>query len=318
MESCLERWPASRANQTRAWWVTAAVAVLALGVAAAAPAHASVTIGQLPTAAPSPRCTVDADYLQPSVTGGNLYIARQAGTITSWSTNSFNSGATYVFKVFRRTSDPDVFQVIAHSEPHSLLPGLNTVPVSIPVRSGDMIGIDETGAPNSCTFVMPGDSVLSHPGDLSDGAAGEFSAVDDVRLNLSAVLVPSNDFTLGTVTRDRRRGSASVTAYVSNPGLVTISGTGLRKRDLAKTVAVPGPVLFQIASAGSFKRRLERKGKVTVSPTVTFYPTGGDPASKSITVRLRKRRPVVKVMAVGAGGSDASPAGRKFRILSPT
>lgn len=279
----------SRVNQTRAWWLTAAVAVLGLGMAAAAPAHASVTIGQLPTAAPSPRCTVDADYLQPSVTGGNLYIARQAGTITSWSTNSFNSGATYVFKVFRRTSDPDVFQVIARSEPHSLLPGLNTVPVSIPVRSGDMIGINESGAPNSCTFVMPGDSVLSHPGDLSDGAAGEFSAVEDVRLNLSAVLVPSNEFTLGTVTRDRRRGSASLTAYVSNPGLVTISGKGL-KRQVAKTVAVPGPVPFQIASAGSFKRRLERKGKVAVNPTVTFYPAGGDPASKSITVRLRMRR----------------------------
>jgi hypothetical protein len=287
----LERSPANRANQTRAWWLTAAVAVLALGVGAAAPAHASVTIGQLPTAAPSPRCTVDADYLQPSVTGGNLYIARQAGTITSWSTNSFNSGATYVFKVFRRTSDPDVFQVIAHSEPHSLLPGLNTVPVSIPVRSGDMIGLNESGTPNSCTFVMPGDSVLSHPGDLSDGAGGEFSAVDAVRLNLSAVLVPSNEFTLGTVTRDRRRGSASVTAYVSNPGLVTISGNGLR-RQVEKTIAVPGPVPFHIASAGSFKRRLERKGKVTVSPTVTFYPAGGDPASKSITVRLRMRRPL--------------------------
>jgi hypothetical protein len=285
----LERWPVSRVNQTRAWRLTAAVAVLGLGMAAAAPAHASVTIGQLPTAAPSPRCTVDADYLQPSVTGGNLYIARQAGTITSWSTNSFNSGATYVFKVFRRTSDPDVFQVIARSEPHSLLPGLNTVPVSIPVRSGDMIGINESGAPNSCTFVLPGDSVLSHPGDLSDGAAGEFSAVEDVRLNLSAVLVPSNEFTLGTVTRDRRRGSASLTAYVSNPGLVTISGKGL-KRQVARTVAVPGPVPFQIASAGSFKRRLERKGKVAVNPTVTFYPAGGDPASKSITVRLRMRR----------------------------
>jgi hypothetical protein len=100
----------------------------------------------------------------------------------------------------------------------------------------------------------------------------------------------SNDFTLGTVARDRRRGSASVTAYVSNPGLVTISGRGMKKRQVAKTVAVPGPVLFQIAPAGSFKRRLERTGRVTVIPTVTFYPTGGDPASQSLTVRLRKRR----------------------------
>jgi hypothetical protein len=258
----------------------------------ATPSRAAVTIGQISPVPPaSPDCTPSADYLQPSITSGNLYIARQAGTITSWSTNSFGAGATYVFKVFRRTSDPDIFRVIAHAPPRTLSSGINRAPVNIAVRSGDMIGLNESGAPNSCTFPMPGDAVLTRSGNLSDGASGTFSPENDVRLNLSAVLAPSNDFILGPVARDRKLGTASVTAFVSNPGLITISGKGLKKRNASKTVAVAGPVQLHIASAGSRKRKLAKTGKVTLTPTVTFYPTGGDPAAKAFTVKLRKRKP---------------------------
>jgi hypothetical protein len=294
MEGCLQRSPTSGANRRHARRRTAAVAAIACGavIGAAAPAGASVTVGQLAPVPPAPACTSNFDYLQPSVTGGNLYVAREAGTIISWTTNSSGPGASYALKIFRRTSDPDVFQVIAHTQPQTLSAGLNTFAAGIPVRSGDMLGLHEGGGPNSCTFPMTGDSVLNRPGNLSDGASDAFSPQNDVRLNLSAVLVPFNDFTLGTVTRDRRRGSAGVTAYVSNPGLVTLSGKGLKKAHATKTVAVAGPVPFQFASAGARKRRLERTGKVTVSVTVTFLPTGGDPASKVVTVKLRKRRPL--------------------------
>jgi hypothetical protein len=292
VESCLKRRLARRANRRHARWrIAAAVALASMATTMlATPAHAEVAIGQIPPTPPSPTCMSGADYLQPSVTGGNLYTAREAGTITSWSTNSFSPGATYVFKIFRRTSDPDVFQVISHAPAHPLTAGVNSVPVSLPVRSGDMIGINESGGLNSCTFDTPGDAVLIRSGNLSDGASGGFGPVSDVRLNLSAVLVPSNDFTVGPVTRDRRQGTASLMVHVSNPGLVTVSGPGLKKRHAAKPVALAGPVQFGIAAVGARKRRLARTGKLTVNPTVTFYPTGGDPASKPTTVRLRKRR----------------------------
>jgi hypothetical protein len=293
VESCLKRRLARRANQRHARWrIAAAVALASMATTMpATPAHAAVAIGQIPATPPPPTCMSGADYLQPSVTGGNLYTAREAGTITSWSTNSFASGATYVFKIFRRTSDPDVFQVIAHAAAPPLTAGVNSVPVSLPVRSGDMIGVNESGAVNSCTFPMTGDAVLRSSGDLADGQTGTFSPVSDVRLNLSAVLIPSNDFTVGPVTRDRHQGTATLMVHVSNPGLVTVTGPGLKKRHAAKTVALAGPVQFGIAAVGARKRRLERTGKLTVNPTVTFYPTGGDPASKPAPVRLRKRIP---------------------------
>jgi hypothetical protein len=282
--------PASRASRCRGrWQIAAAVAVALLIAGIPAPARAAVTLGQLAPFAPPPTCTPTKDYLQPSVTGGNLYIARQAGTITSWSTRSSGSGATYVFKVFRRTTDPDVFTVVARSSPRTLTTGINTVPVNIAVRSGDMIGLNESGLVNSCTFPQPGDGVLSSSGNLSPGASGAFAPENDVRLNLSAVLVPSSDFAIVAITRDRKQGSAKVIVNVSNPGVITLTGKGLKKR-ATKNIAVARTVHFQVASAGARKRKLERTGKVKLTPTLTFTPTGGDPASKPFTAKLRKRR----------------------------
>ena len=262
----------------------------------ATPASGAVTLGQLaPTA--SPDCPAvsapGVDYLQPSITGGNLYIARQAGTITSWSTNSSGGDATYVFKVFRRTSDPDVFQVIAHAPAHVLTSGINTVPVDIAVRSGDMIGVNERGDANSCIFGQPGDGVLSREGSISDGGSGTFLPRNDVRLNLSAILVPSNDFTIAALTQDRKQGTATVTVNVPNPGILTLSGKELKRHRVSKNIAVAGTVRFQIAAAGKKKRKLEKTGKVAMSTTMTYTPAAGEPAGTLLTVKLRKRpRPV--------------------------
>jgi len=258
---------------------------------AARPAAASVTIGQLPPTAPSatPCSSTSTDYLEPSVTGGALYIARQAGTITSFSTRSFGAGATYTLKAFRRTMDPDVFQVVGHAPPHTLTAGLNTFIVSVPVRSGDLLGLNARGAPNSCTFFSSGDLVLMNPGDIPDGGSDKFSTQTDSRLNLSAVLDPSNGFTLD-VTRDRHLGTATVTAHVPNPGVVTLLGNGLKSGRAAKSAFGAGPVPFQVAAIGKWKRRLLRKGRVNIGASITFLPTGGDPSTQQVTLRLKKRR----------------------------
>ena len=284
-------WPVNTANRRHARWLNAAAVALAVivGLCAAQSAGAAVTLGQLAPTSPTPQCTSTADYLQPSVTGGNLYIARQAGTITSWSTRSSGAGGSYVFKVFRRTSDPDIFEVTAHAPRHELTAGVNTVPVEISVRSGDMIGLNESGGLNSCTFSQFGDGLLTRGGSISDGSSGQFVPQNDVRLNLSAMLVPSNDFGINSITRDRKHGTATVLLNVSNPGLLTISGKSLKKRP-TKNIAVAGTAQFNVAAVGRQKRKLERTGKVTLTPTLTFSPAGGDPASEPFSLKLLQRR----------------------------
>ena len=271
---------------------SAALGLLVTGaLAAAAPAFGAVTIGQLAPAPPSPTCSgvgTGDDYLQTSVTGGTLYSARAAGTITSWSTNSSGAGATYVFKIFRRTSDPDAFQVIGKAVQHTLTAGLNTVPTDLHVESGDLIGLHEEDAFNSCTFPMAGDGVLRAAGDLGEGETASFSTVPDVRLNLSAVLAPSNAFTITSIVRHRRNGTATVTADLSNPGLATLGGRGLKKRHA--TTAVKSQVTLKVATIGKSRRKLARKGRLKVPVVVTYYPTGGDPSVQTTPVKLVQRR----------------------------
>jgi hypothetical protein len=294
MDGYLGRVLALRTNRIHARRRAGTIVALACAAAlvVSSSASAAVTIGQLPTANPAASCmTPNRDYLQPSVTGGNLYIAREAGTITSWSTKSSGTGASYVLKIFRRTSDPDAFQVIARAPSHNLSAGLNTVGVNIHVESGDMLGFHESGSPSACTFPTLGDSVLNHLGDIADGSSGTFTPESDVRLNLLAVLVPDNGFTLGGIVRDRKRGTATITADVSNPGVVTLVGKGLKKRG-AKNLAVAGPVTFQLATTGKTKHLLLRKGRVKVPVTVTFFPTGGVPSAQTINLKLIKIRPV--------------------------
>ena len=263
---------------------------MAAALALPARAGAAVTIGQLPPDAPvaSAPCGGGADFLEPSVTGGTLYVARQAGTLTSWTTNAAAGGATYTLKVFRRTPDPDLFQVIAHSAPHTLTAGINTAPVNIPVSSGDLIGFHVSGPANSCTFPIIGDSVLRAPTDLADGAINAFSTVSDVRLNLAATLVPSNAFTFAGLTRDRHRGSANLTVDLPNPGIAAVAGKGLRKPQI-KGIAVPGSAVFPIEATGRLKRRLAHTGKATLHVGVTFTPQGGDPSTQTIAVKLKRR-----------------------------
>jgi hypothetical protein len=257
---------------------------------AAAPASASMVIGQVSPTPPAPTCSAAADYLEPSVTGGNLYVAKAAGTITSWSTNSAGAGAEYTFKVFRRTRDPDVFQAIAHAQGHTLGIGLNTFPTAINVASGDMIGLNVSGGSSSCTFPLPGDAVLQANGDLGDGASAQFATVQDVRLNLQAVLVPSNAFTVTGVSLNRHNGTALLTLDTTNPGVVTIAGKGLKSGRAARTRAVAGPVSFRVGAKGKPRRRLVRKGVAHLAVTISFAPTGGDPSSQVIPVKLKLRR----------------------------
>jgi hypothetical protein len=283
----------ARTTNRRHRRLRSAISALAVcgALAAAQPAAAAVSVGQLSPDPPAANCTTPGiDYLQPSVTGGNLYVAKEAGTITTWTTNSSGAAATYVLKIFRRTTDPDSFQVVAHSAPHMLSLGVNNVPVNIPVKSGDMIGFHESGGSNSCTFTSIGDGVLNRTGDLKDGAAGTFAALNDVRLNLSAVLVPDNSFTFSSITRDRRRGTATITVTTSNMGLVTAAGKGMKKRP-PKNIAVAGPVSFPVAAIGKARHRLARTGKVVLPVRVTFFPPGGDPSIQSINLKLKRIRP---------------------------
>ena len=241
------------------------------------------------------------DMVQPSVTSGNTYVVPATGTVTSWSTNAAaGAGQMLTMKIFRKVAEPTTYMVVGHDGPRPLEPSsVNTFPASISVEPGDLLGVNDANAsfavPNACTFDAPGDLVRERAGDLPDGASGEFGIVEsDLRANVTAVVVPSNAFSFGGAKRNKKKGTATLTVDVPNPGELALSGKGLRPVDAAgavaaKTVTDPGPAKLLIKPKGKKRKKLNATGKVKVKFGVTYTPTGGDPNTQSRKLTLKRK-----------------------------
>jgi hypothetical protein len=309
MGGIMGRQPMTSRRQVRRGRVAAALLpiVLLLSLGAASPAGASITIGQ-PAPGVSPPGYLDGecggpvpgDYLQQTVISGSSYVVPGLGVITSWSHNAGDgSGMTLTFKVFRHFGGA-LFTAIGHSGPFPLLPStINTFPAHIPVSTGDIIGLRvPTATPGvACDFDAPGEvGELTTEADLADGQSGTFtpsSPLGNYRVNMSAVFEPSNAFTLGKITRNRKKGTATLTVDVPNPGGLALSGKGVKTARvgavISTAVAAPGAVKLLIRAKGKKKRKLRETGKVKLKPKITYTPTGGDPSTQSRKVTLKKR-----------------------------
>jgi hypothetical protein len=289
--------PASpRARFVKGVALAAALAAVSL-TASASSAGAAVTIGQLGTP-PSPNCEEQVDRVQPAVTSGDSYVVPSTGGATEWNLTSWSTsppagdGFTMTMKVFRPVNAA-TFTAVAHDGPRALTGGaLNTFETNIAVKAGDVLGLNVPAAPAfPCGFVVAGDSYLRTGSgtDLADGLSAPFpTAVADRRLNIEAVVTPTNTFALGEVTRNKKKGTAALAIEaLPNPGELTLSGAGLKTT--TATAAAPGSVPLTVKARGNKKRKLKNKGKVNVAPDVTYTPTGGEPNTQSTTLKLKKR-----------------------------
>jgi hypothetical protein len=262
----------------------------------ASPAAASITLGQVPATTPPLVCSnVKDDWVQPSVSSGNSYAASVAGTITSWSTfAAVNSGQVWTFKVFRPAPAPPTYKVVAVDGPHPLVSGVfNDFGTRIPVEPGDLIGMNDndttTPASTACTVVSPGNTIYWGGGSASLGSTATLATpVADRWLNLSAVLQPTNTFSVGGVARDRKRGTATLTVTVPNPGQLTVAGIGIAASSPV-TAGTPGDYQLSIAATSRKLRKLRKLGKVKVKARVTYTPTGGEARIRGQKVILRKK-----------------------------
>jgi hypothetical protein len=282
----------------------AAASLAAASLASAPPAAATVTIGQLSSSAVTD-CSGNTDFVQPTVTSGTAYVVPYAGTITSWQHQAVaGTGQELTMKVFRKVAEPATYVAIGHDGPRALAGGtLNEFSTSIPVKPGDVLGVNvlTSGPDSGCYFLVPSTEVflLRTPG-LADGESGAFNPGNLVsgqgtRLNITAVLDPSNAFSLGTPTHNTKKGTATEFATVPNPGTLAVSGNGVNESSssqarTAVSVSGPGTVQVPIRATGKKKRRLNSTGKIKLSPTLTFTPTGGSASSQTVKVKLKKKR----------------------------
>jgi hypothetical protein len=264
---------------------------LAVGTVAvaASPAAASVTIGQVGNAIGS-SCDSGIELVEPTVPLGNPYVAPGVGTITSWAMNATGpAGQQLTMKMYRKVADPSTYQVVGHAGPQTLTPGsLNTFPASVRVQPGDVLGFRTVTNNSKCAFQLVGTTLLLTNQDLADGGSAAFDPItEDASLNIQATFVPDNAFTgKPKVKRNKKNGTATVTVNLPNPGTLSASGGGA-KISKAKTVQA-GANKLKVKAKGLKKRQLSQNGKVGLSLSVIYTPTGGDPHQQKIKLKLLK------------------------------
>ena len=120
-------------------------------------------------------------------------------------------------------------------------------------------------------------SIANPPG--GDGA--DIGAYELQRTELQ-----SNDFRIGKAKRNEKTGTARLTVKLPGPGSLELAATKT-VRGTTKRVPGEGTLKLQIKPRGKAKRKLQRTGKTTVRPKVTFSPAGGEPNTESKRVKLR-------------------------------
>jgi hypothetical protein len=265
--------------------------------AAASPASGAITLGQVgdPTGSD---CGGGFDFLEITVGTGNSYTVPGKGTITSWTMfGALPAGQQATFKVFRKVAEPSRYQVVGHAGPQTLTVGgtaNNTFPADIPVKAGDVLGYHGFTDHGSCGLPGVPGTFGQQPGDLADGQSLDFPGVDGSALNLEATFVPDNSFKLASTTRNKKKGTATLSYDLPNPGTLRAKGSGA-KVSFTSTGPIGGvrspdspSSLLLIKATGAKRRTLNETGKVKLKLAVTYTPTGGDPKTIQQKLKLKK------------------------------
>jgi len=101
--------------------------------------------------------------------------------------------------------------------------------------------------------------------------------------------IPSSEFWLGKVVRDKKRGTAAFDIDLSGPGKLALAGATVKA--VAHETATAGVVTIPIKAIGAAKQTLKNKGAAKVRLEFTFTPNGGAAATKIETVFLVKKKP---------------------------
>jgi hypothetical protein len=281
--------------------LAALLAALILG-ASVSPAVAVVTIGSNLARVPNS----SADYSpRPTFINVSLASSRQApggltspvnGTVVRWRIRVGDSTRVTNFRIIRPLGG-GLFTGAGTSA--SVTPPIHATTsyeVQLPIQIGDYIGLDccNPGAPGA-EFFRDGNAAIRSEWQpsLANGGSGRAPLrTNPYEIALNAEINPISTFTLDAIARNKAKGTATLTVSLPNPGELTGAGKGVKVANAAvisKTLSAPGTVQLRIKAQGKKKKKLNSTGKVKVKPKITFTPTGGDPATQSAKLKLKKK-----------------------------
>lgn len=217
-------------NKPRAVLIAAAALFAFIATAFAPTAGAQVVVGQTSPTIPSESfCSIPGSYdeFQISVAAGNSYAAPTAGVLTSWSVKEGPGSGSLGMKVLRPLGGGS-YLVIGHDGPRPLAPNtVNTFPVSIPVQTGDIVGIALPAFSEvSCAFFtgLAGDVIGYNEGFAADGQTfTQEESFNGYRLNVEATLLPPPTISSISPTSGSIKGASVVIAGTNFANVTGVS-----------------------------------------------------------------------------------------------
>jgi hypothetical protein len=283
---------------SRTWGAVLALATAVL-IASPSPATAAVTLGQVGNPSAS-TCAANLDLFQVAVASGNPYFVPGAGTLTSWTMFGGTAPATQQFsmKVFRKVAEPSRYQAVGHTATQTVTLGGtagNTFPANIAVKAGDVIGLHNVTSGSQCAVggVGSGFQFSTLPGDLADGSSDDFpGTASNFKVDVEANFVYDNSFTVQGTQRNKKKGTETITLNLPNPGELSATGNGAKVSSAtaqsSKSVGA-GAATLVVKAQGKKRRKLNQTGKVKLSLTIAYTPTGGTTGTQSLKVKLKKK-----------------------------
>ncbi len=136
-----------------------------------------------------------------------------------------------------------------------------------------------SGNSPSHTYGAPGSYRVEVSVTDSAGTAGTAAGTITIR--------PRGKFSLGKLKRNRKKGTARLPVTVDGPGVIAVTGRGVRRASVRATRA--GTVKLPIRAVGRAREELFETGKRFVRLRVAFTPDGGSAGLRRQKVKLLKK-----------------------------
>jgi hypothetical protein len=278
-----------------------ALLALVTPLVVAADAHGTVTIGSnlgrepLLSSICVPSCTEVQDTLSPALSVAAGVTSPVNGTVVTWRVRTgTNDSSPSALRVVSVGSDQTA---VASATSPTVTPPLEataTYAVQLPIEIGDRIGIDccLNGIGSKIFVNEPGQATLvDYIPKLVDGAPpqSQFGAVDPHEVAINADIEPTSAFAVKQV-KSGKGGKVTVVATYPNPGSLA---AGEEKQRLLKSVSrvvqVPNQTISILLKPTKRARALlHEKRKVKDKIKVVFTPTGGNPSTQTLKVKLKR------------------------------
>jgi hypothetical protein len=308
----------------------AAGAVVAVAVGAAGAAPQTATLGST-TGSPNANicfAMITCTYVPFSTVANPELVVPFDGTVTSFSVKSMNTSGSVELRVLRPAAGGQYTGAgTSAAEPLTVAsPGVNTFSVSLPVKAGDVLGLDndssalifeQPDSPNITAYYQPG---------LGDGqTAAPNNNQTNYRLLLSAT-VTATTTTTGTTSTT---GTTTNTNPPPRPTLTNVSQAHGRWREgsklakFASVSAAPVGTTFRltlsVAATVKFAFKQQRCGHRCAHGTLSYSATAGAHKLRFQGQISRKRRlrpgHYKLTITATAGGMTSAPQTLRFTIV---